>query len=108
MRPLALVLLLIAATAAGQSSQTFSGAITDSVCADANHSRMRMGETDAECATACVEAHDAMFVLYDGKVAFELSDQKAAAPYAGKKVTVSGTLDAKSNTIRVQSIAPAR
>jgi len=33
-----------------------------------------------------------------------LSDQKAPVKFAGKKVTVTGTLDAKSKTIAVISI----
>jgi len=37
-----------------------------------------------------------------------LSDQKTADQWAGLKVTVVGTLDAKTKTIQVQSIAPAK
>jgi hypothetical protein len=66
---------------------------------------MRMGPTDAECAQACADAHDATFVLFDGKTAYILSDQKAAAPLAAKHVVVVGTLDAKSRTIKVESIS---
>jgi hypothetical protein len=33
-----------------------------------------------------------------------LSDQKSPEKFAGKKVTVTGTLDAKTKTIRVDSI----
>lgn len=69
---------------------------------------MRMGPTDAECTVACVNAHGASYVLYDGKQAYILSDQKTPEKFAGKKVTVTGTLDAKSKTIRVDSIAPAK
>ena len=50
--------LLAAATLlAAQGKQTFVGTITDDECTTADHSRMRMGSTDAQCARACVEVH---------------------------------------------------
>lgn len=103
-------LLNLAAVAAlaAPPKQTFTGVITDSMCEDGDHSHMRMGPTDAECTVACVNAHGASYVLYDGKQAYTLSDQKAPEKFAGKKVTVTGTLDAKSKTIRVDSIATAK
>jgi len=69
---------------------------------------MRMGDTDAECAKACVEFHDGTYLLFDGKAAFKLSDQKVSAGFAGRRVTVTGTLDEKTKTITVQSMAAAR
>lgn len=95
------------AVTAAQGKRTFTGAITDSMCAEADHSRMRMGSTDAECTIACVAAHGSMFVLYDGNEAYTLSDQQTPEKFAGKKVTVTGTLDARTRTIRVDSITAA-
>lgn len=95
----------------GQASPrpaSFTGTITDSECANANHSGMRMGDTDAECVKACIDEHGATYVLYDGSASYRLSDQKAAAAFAARKVTVTGTLDEKSRTIQVQSIVAAR
>ncbi|MGC4082474.1 MAG: hypothetical protein QM736_10295 [Vicinamibacterales bacterium] len=62
----------------------------------------------SDCVTACVDAHGATYLLYDGKTAYQLSDQTAAAAYAGRKVTVTGTLDSTSKRITVQSIAAAK
>jgi hypothetical protein len=107
-KPLVLALLLIAALEPVQIKRTFAGSITDSMCAAANHSQMRMGPTDDECTIACVDAHGASFVLYDGKSIFVLSDQKTSEKFAGKKVTVTGTLDTDGKTIRVESIAAAK
>ena len=90
------------------AKQTFTGVVTDSMCSDGDHSQMRMGPTDAECTKACVDIHGAMYVLYDGKQTYTLSDQKAPEKLAGRRVTVTGTLDAKTKTIRVDSIAPAK
>ena len=50
-----------------------------------------------------------MYVLYDGKEAYyRLSDQRTPEKLAGQKVTVTGTLDAKTRTIRVDSITAAK
>jgi hypothetical protein len=108
MKPLIFSLSLITALAAGAGKQMFTGTITDSMCADADHSHMKMGPTDAECTVACVNIHDAMYVLYDGKDSYTLSDQKSPEKFAGKKVMVTGTLNAKTKTIQVESIAAAK
>jgi hypothetical protein len=97
-------LLAITVLAAAPGRQTFAGVITDSMCPTGDHSSMRMGPTDAECTKACVSIHDAAYVLYDGKNVYELSDQNTPEKFAGKKVTVTGTLDAKTKAIKVDSI----
>jgi len=93
---------------AAPASRVFTGIITDSMCATADHSGMRMGPTDAECTIACVNAHDAQYVLFDGKSAWVLSDQQTPEKFAGKKVTVTGSADDKTKTIKVDSIAAAK
>jgi hypothetical protein len=103
-----LALLALAALAAAAQKRTFTGIITDSECPKGDHSGMRMGPTDAECVKACVSAHGASYVLFDGKDTYTLSDQKTPEKFAAKKVTVTGTLDAKSNTIQVQSIVEVK
>ena len=57
---------------------------------------------------ACVSVHGASYVLYDGKNAYILSDQKTPEKFAGQKVRVTGTLDAKTMTIQVESITAAK
>jgi hypothetical protein len=105
MKHLIFNLLVVAALAAAPAKQTFTGIITDDNCPKADHSIMRMGPTDAECAMACIEAHGAQYGLYDGKDFYTLSDQRTPAKFVGKKVNVIGTLDTKSKTIQVDSIA---
>jgi hypothetical protein len=105
---LLLITAIIPALQAAPAKQKFTGTITDSMCSQADHSQMKMGPTDADCTKACVDIHGAMYVLYDGKQAYTLSDQKTPANFAGKKVTVTGTLDAKTKTIQVDSIAAAK
>jgi hypothetical protein len=108
MRSLIGCLLAVAALSAGQGKQTFVGIITDDMCDRADHSHMRMGPTDAECAAACISEHDAAYVLFDGKAVYKLTDQRSPREFAGRKVTVSGTLDTKTRTIRVDSIRAAK
>ena len=96
--------LFVAALAAAPAKQTFRGIITDDNCPKADHSQMRMGPTDAECAMACLDAHGAVYGLYDGNAFYPLSDQRAPEKFVGKKVRVTGTLDTRNKTIKVDSI----
>lgn len=108
MRTLLVSVLLVAAVSATQRPATFMGVITDDMCAAAGHSQMQMGPTDADCTRACVSAHGAGYVLYDGKDVYVLSDQKAPDTFAGQPVRVVGTLDIKTKTIHVDSITAAQ
>jgi hypothetical protein len=101
-------LLAVAALSAAQGTQTFTGTITDNQCGKDGHSQMRMGPTDAECTIACISAHGATYVLYDGKDVYTLSDQRTPEKFAAQKVSVTGTLDAKTKTIQVSSITAAK
>jgi hypothetical protein len=107
---LVIAAVLAAATLSGAQAtpQTFTGVITDDMCAMAGHARMRMGPTDAECVKACILGHDAKYVLLAGEDVYELSDQQAPEKFAAVRVRVVGTLDAKSKTIRVESITAAK
>ena len=102
------ILLALSVSLSAQRAQTFTGVISDSECENGDHSHMRMGPTDAECTLACVRDHGASFVLFDGKNVYTLSDQKMPEKFAGQKVTVAGTLDAKTKLIHVESIAAAK
>jgi len=109
MRHLILGLLAAAALSAAQDKQTFTGTITDAMCAvSGGHASMRMGPTDAECTTACVSIHGTTYVLSDGKNVYALSDQRTPEKFAAQKVAVVGTLDAKTRTIQVDRITAAK
>ena len=108
-KSLGLALLAVVGLYAAQGKQqAFTGVITDDVCARADHSQMRMGPTDAECAAACIDAHGATYILFDGNNAYSLTDQRTAAKFAAQKVKVLGTLDSKTKTIHVDSIAAVK
>lgn len=107
-RNLLVGLLALTGLSAAQSPQNFTGIITDDMCMRADHSQMKMGPTDADCVKACITSHGASYVLFDGKSVYTLSDQQAPEKFAAQKVTVVGTLDARTKTIQVQSITPAK
>ena len=103
MRKLAMAVLI----AAPGFCADFTGIITDSHCAKADHKEMHMGDTDAKCVAACVKSMGGKYMLYDGKTVYTLSDQKTPEKFAAAKVKVTGTLDAKTNTIKVDKITAA-
>ena len=100
--------LLAGAALAAPATQTFTGVITDSECGSAGHAVMRMGPTDAECTYACIQAHGASYVLLVGKIVYNLTNQQLPEKFAGARVRVTGTLDAKTRTIKVDSITAAK
>ena len=104
-KPIALI--IASGTLAFAASQTFTGIITDDLCGNADHKAMNMG-VDEKCVTECVKGMNASYVLFDGNETYMLSDQKRPAVFAAKKVTVTGTLDAKTKIIKVQKIVAAK
>jgi hypothetical protein len=100
-----MVMILASAALMLAADQTFTGTITDDMCGG-SHKDMNMGSDD-KCVTECVRG-GAKYALLDGKETYVLSDQKSAAKFAAKKVTVTGTLDAKAKTIQVSAIAAVK
>jgi hypothetical protein len=91
---------------------TLHGAIMDSQCAFNVHSdahshdwmtkRGVQGATDEEsCTHHCVKDMGGSYVLVVKKEVYKLDDQVKAEQYAGKKVKVSGTLDATGHTVHI-------
>jgi len=87
---------------ASPKRQTFTGAISDSMCG-ATH---MMEGSAKDCTLKCVE-NGSKFVLVtpDGKV-YQLSDQKKPRAFAGENVKVTGTLS--GDTIEVSSITSSK
>jgi hypothetical protein len=102
-RQIALIIASAALVFAAPAARTFTGTITDNMCARSGHSSMNMGN-DAKCVEECVKGMHGKYVLYDGKEAYALNDQNAPAKFASKKVRVTGTLDAGSKIIHVEKI----
>jgi hypothetical protein len=90
---------------AADAPKAFNGVITDTMCG-ADHKMMNVSP-DSKCVTDCIKM-GSKYALLDGTNVYELSDQKAPAKFAGQKVKVMGTLDAKTKTLQVTSIAAAK
>jgi hypothetical protein len=103
-------LLSLAVGLAAQRSATFTGEIVDSPCAIlGGHEKMALkGENDKDCTIRCVKM-GGKYALLDtaNKTWYQLDNQKKAEAFAGAKVTVTGTHDAATKTIRVADIKPA-
>jgi len=101
------IAVVFASAALMFGADKFTGTITDDMCAKADHKDMKMG-SDAKCVTECIKGMNGKYVLYDGKDSYVLSDQKTPEKFAAKKVTVTGSLDAKTKTIKVDKIEAAK
>jgi hypothetical protein len=100
------VLLMIAVGALSLSAATFTGVVTDSMCAN-NHKMMGISPDD-KCVLECIK-HDksVKLVLFAGKNVYKLSDQETPRRFAARKVRVTGELFPKTGVIRVDKIEPA-
>jgi hypothetical protein len=91
---------------------TLTGVVGDDMCSG---DHKRMGGTDAmKCTRECVNDMHAKYALIVGADVYEFADQKAAARYIGRKVTVKGnvtsTTEGKVTTksLQAKSISAAR
>ena len=81
------------------ATQTLSGIISDSMCVKKH---MMPGKSDSECIKECVKSGSS-YVLVVGNKSYTLKGKSGAlAPFAGKHVTVQGSID--KSTIAVESI----
>jgi hypothetical protein len=100
----------------GGDTKTFFGEIADSQCAlnvhSLNQSHKEMMDmkpeikTGAACARYCVKERGGRFVLQTKNKVYKLDAQVLAEEWAGLKVKVIGTLDAKTGIITVEKITP--
>ena len=103
MRICALLLVTVGFCVAADAPKSFTGTVGDDMCSGDHKA---MGGTDAaKCTAECVKDMHAKYALWANKDVYVLSDQKKAAQYAGKKVTVMGTLNGKE--LQIGSIKPA-
>jgi len=102
----AALLVTVATFAVAADMGTWTGWITDTNCAAKGATA-----SHAECATKCVKEKGAKWALYNSadKTTWVLSDQDAAAKMVGHgEVTVKGTADAATKTIKVSSMEMAK
>lgn len=98
--------LLTAAAPAPQSS-TYTGVITDTMCAR-DHKAMKISP-DSKCVKECVaDGKTYKYALLTGDRVYTLSDQETPAKFAGQPVIVKGVLYEKTKILKVESIEAAR
>jgi hypothetical protein len=91
----ALLLLAAGLCVGDRAPGRFTGIIHDNRCVGPN------------CATQCPVTRDPVYTLQSGEQAWVLTDRKTPAQFVGRKVVVTGTVEA-DNKLKVLSIAPAR
>jgi hypothetical protein len=94
--------LCILALPAFAGPQTFTGVITDTMCGKTHG--MTAGQPDDKCIAMCVKGSSSGYALFDGTEVLKLSDQKKPARFASQRVKVTGTLNEKTKTIKMESI----
>jgi hypothetical protein len=104
MRRIVLIAAASVAAFAAETQQSFTGVITDTMCGKTHG--MVQGQPDDKCIAMCVKGTSSQYALYDGKTVLKLSDQKMPAKYGARRVKVTGTLNEKTQTIKVSSIEP--
>jgi hypothetical protein len=114
---LAMVSACVAFLAAGEKQEVFKGEISDSQCSFNVHSTTHshaemlkthtMGNTPADCVRMCVDNLGGVYVLQTKDKIYKLDKQNLAERYPAQAVKVTGALNAKGDTIAVQSIAPS-
>lgn len=92
----ALALSFATAAALGQS---FTGVVSDAMCA--KNPAKASSPSHAACAKKCIEGGSPAVLIVEGKV-YPVSNPDTLKAYAGQKVTVDGTLD--NGTLTVKSV----
>ena len=110
----AAVALSIVGAAHGQSSRAFHGEVSDSQCALNIHSLTRshqemlksksMGGTSNTCSVYCIEHLGGYLVLSAGNDVYRLDRSDLVHGFEGRRVVVTGVLDAKLKQIHVLKI----
>jgi hypothetical protein len=105
---------VLASTLQAQNSRVFRGEISDSQCALNVHSLTRshqemlksksMGGTSNTCSVYCVEHLGGYLVLSAGNDVYRLDRSDMVHGFEGRRVVITGVLDAKLKQIHVMKI----
>jgi hypothetical protein len=107
-------ILALAGAAYGQSTHVFRGEVSDSQCALNVHSLTRshqemlksksMGGTANTCSVYCIDHLGGYLVLSSGNNVYRLDRSDLVHGFEGRRVIITGVLDAKINQIHVVKI----
>ena len=98
------VVLLYAIAVGAVPLTTHSSAVSITARQDTPAARDRQPEIRVFLGTITKTGNQFVFSDAVNKSSYQLDDQQTASKFDGKKVKVTGTLDASNNIIRVQSI----
>jgi hypothetical protein len=89
-----------------RNNETFTGEITDNICAEGHHSEVT--QSAKNCILTCVKDDGAQFVLYNSgtKQIYKLDDQQQPEAFAGQEVVIIGRYDKDEKAIHVVNIRP--
>ena len=83
----------------------WTGFITDSHCGP----KMASKDHSPDCVEKCVKSGSKVHLVDEtDKKMYDLDDAAKVTALAGKRITIKGTLDSATNTIKVESAAPAK
>jgi hypothetical protein len=109
-----LIATAVLAHAGDEVTRTFHGQIADTQCALNVHSLTRSHAemlkskatrgTEGSCAIYCVRYLGGDFVLSSKNEVYRIDNQDKVRGFAGQKVKITGTLDAKTKTIHLLEI----
>ena len=96
-------LMLTAAIAIAQATQTLTGTISDAMC---GKTHMMKGESAAKCTRECVKDGSDYALVVGDKVYTLKGDKAAIDKFAGAKVIVKGKTD--GSVVTVESIKASK
>ena len=94
-----LTILSLCMATASALAESFTGVVADAMCA--KNPAKAGAPTHAACAKKCIDGGTPAVLVVGDKV-YKVSNPDTLTAFAGKKVTVDGTLDA--DTITVKSV----
>lgn len=98
MTRLSVAILVLCGAALRAEAADYTGYISDAKCAGKGKGGV---EAHAACAVKCIKAGEAAVFVVGDKV-YKVADQSKVVEHAGKKVTISGTVEGDS--IKVEKV----
>ena len=95
----ALTALALTVASSSAFAETFKGVVSDAMCS--SDTAKASAADHAACATKCIKGGEKAVLIVGDKV-YNIANQPKVTSYAGKTVTIEGSLD--KDTITVASI----
>ena len=104
MKKLVLASLFVASLGSfAAMAEELTGYVSDSMCGAKHH---EVSEANTKCVNGCLKKGDAVLVVGDKVMKIDADSQAKAKEFAGKNVTVMGSVD--GDTVKVSSIEAAK